>query len=950
MWRDLLEGAESARVLAEQESKRLREENTKLRQDSQLQAKRKSGQPSSAEGSDWDNIQGGSTVSTDGTLNELERLRSQILELQKVISVQADQLTRRARKEDRLYQQIEDLRLAQRTNGARSVAGDSIFERSASRARTNSRAGNDTPEVGLSETEREELEAQIDNLRDQVSSSKLEKNQLMELIDQLDAELDTAAKNAQNEAKRFDEDFNELVLDRNNLLLEIEEQDQRFQDLQAESQREIDCLGDERDAKIDECQHLQTDLKNQEENFFHLQSEMRSAIEGIGRLERDSQQNLQRATAKEKELDDANRDIEDLERQREAISKSLDEANTRIDTLTVREEHLHHEFALQNEELESDKIMIVELKTKLEKTEVSLQAEKDRARELSRRLTEERQQREAIASKEKKDVQRIMNDLNRQATSAAEEVRQLKKSLSSCEIEAATWKERLAELENILRATLGDNSGTRASFITSITTIQKGLQITSQDLDDARRRLDEKETTLTSRDNSLESLGLEYRKVMEALERERQNRKADKHSFEQALKSHQASTRTITQNNSRITELEHARRSDRAKLNQAEQQWRDQLSERNNVLLTVWKKLSAMCGPDWTHSNSLVNGNLPSLEVIGNILFWPVFSRNLLLAAKQVEGSLGTCKDKIRRLEQSLRREYSALEANLDMRIKRLDRIEDSVSAIRQAQQHGPPSKSSSHSTEVTKLRAENRSLKSEIQFLQQHPHPSHATSHARSQVDGNGNSPTAVVPPRASSSRGRGAAAHSAAAMSSALIRHHSTNVVEHLTGGSMGWDATSQLSVPDHRRSSALSTSSTAPLLQGGGGRSRERDISNLMIASTADLPAQMAQMQAYNQNMHAHTSSNPLAVAASGGTGASASGEQKWIHRLRELERRLKAEREARLLDRSGARKRLEERDRENDGLRKELEREKERREHEVAMGEEAATAASGGGGRT
>lgn len=53
-----------------------------------------------------------------------------------------------------------------------------------------------------------------------------------------------------------------------------------------------------------------------------------------------------------------------------------------------------------------------------------------------------------------------------------------------------------------------------------------------------------------------------------------------------------------------------------------------------------------------------------------------------------------------------------------------------------------------------------------------------------------------------------------------------------------------------------------------------------------------------------------------------------EQKWIHRLKELERRLKAEREARLLDRSGARKRLEQKVEENADLRAMLERERER----------------------
>jgi hypothetical protein len=62
----------------------------------------------------------------------------------------------------------------------------------------------------------------------------------------------------------------------------------------------------------------------------------------------------------------------------------------------------------------------------------------------------------------------------------------------------------------------------------------------------------------------------------------------------------------------------------------------------------------------------------------------------------------------------------------------------------------------------------------------------------------------------------------------------------------------------------------------------------------------------------------------------------GQEKWIQRLRELERRLKAEREARLLDRDGARKRLEERNAENEELRARLEKERMRREASQAPG--------------
>ncbi|KAH3963995.1 hypothetical protein HBH98_195080 [Parastagonospora nodorum] len=72
-----------------------------------------------------------------------------------------------------------------------------------------------------------------------------------------------------------------------------------------------------------------------------------------------------------------------------------------------------------------------------------------------------------------------------------------------------------------------------------------------------------------------------------------------------------------------------------------------------------------------------------------------------------------------------------------------------------------------------------------------------------------------------------------------------------------------------------------------------------------------------------------------------------EQKWIHRLKELERRLKAEREARLLDRSGARKRLEQKVEENADLRAMLEKERELKGED---GESVIRSASAAGSRT
>ena len=80
---------------------------------------------------------------------------------------------------------------------------------------------------------------------------------------------------------------------------------------------------------------------------------------------------------------------------------------------------------------------------------------------------------------------------------------------------------------------------------------------------------------------------------------------------------------------------------------------------------------------------------------------------------------------------------------------------------------------------------------------------------------------------------------------------------------------------------------------------------------------------------ESTNTELSSSSTVPVANGHHPSLAPSEQRWILRLKELERRLKAEREGRLLDRSGARKRLEERDNQIGGLKKELEMEKERK---------------------
>ncbi|OJD13511.1 hypothetical protein AJ78_06037 [Emergomyces pasteurianus Ep9510] len=924
MWKDMLDAETAAREQAEEENRKLRDELLRMKADA-ISGSRSGGSRvgkmsvisrSSASDRDIDRSAGLGTTSS-ATLVELELLKQENAELRREVSAQTSMLTSRNREKERLYQEIEDLKLGQRRgDGGRSVAGDSIFERSVSRSqdRSNSHASDGT-RSRVSDAERESLEIKNGELRDHVSTLKLDNQSLRAQLDECMSDLEALDRAYQADVEQAEEDLQTMQLERDQALQIAEEREEALQDLKAEAQEELDAMGDELDQKIDECQRMEVELNNQYENLKALQAEMRSASEGIIRLEEDAQNNLQKYKAVQQELDDANLELEQME-------KSLFEANNKIQRLTVQQESSQNEIAFLREEQDGDKIKIGDLESELKTCQMSLQSEKDRAKELDRRLAEERHQREVVGSKEKQEVQRIMNELNREATAAKDEVRKLKKHLSSREIEATTWKERLMELENSLREALGDLNGTRSSLLASITKLQQELDSTALELESTRTKLDEKESLLRNRDALLESHGLETRKLADLLERERQAHRADKHSFEQSLKSHHQASRTISQNNSRISDLEAARSQDRKRFSILEQQYKDQLGERNAMFLNIWKRLSAMCGPDWAHSNSLINGNLPSQEVIGNMLFWPGFSRNLLLAVKTVETHIGGFKARIKSVERNLTKEYQNLEHTLNIRVKKLERMEEMVQNLRSSQQHHRSTPPNPSSPEISKLRGENRLLKAELNLLQSH---SRARA-ANATVAGSGNT--------------HGASRHSASNLAAnALSRYSSSTAVDNTsTAGSQ----TNNQAPPPSRSSSTVSRGSSGipqPSQYSSSSTLTNNPVAPTSTSTSTQVTQQQSQYHHVTSPRHSHSSSEP--------------SQEKWIKRLRELERRLTAEREARLLDRSGARQRLEEQNARNEELAAELARQRMKQQYQGAIAatphnRTSSNSGSGGGG--
>lgn len=334
-----------------------------------------------------------------------------------------------------------------------------------------------------------------------------------------------------------------------------------------------------------------------------------------------------------------------------------------------------------------------------------------------------------------------------------------------------------------------------------------------------------------------------------------------KAQFDTFQKTHQHLSRTASTQDVRISELESTRNQERNKLLRLEQQSREQLAERNELLLALWQKLSALCGREWANSNTLIDRQvLPSLEVIATRL--PGFSKNLLSAVKAIETIVGSFQTKIKTVERELTREFQSLESNLEVRTKKLDRLETMV--------RNTVASSSSASSEAL----HNRLLRMEDKYRQLKVE--HATLKAAND---------------ARSSRAALAAAYSAMG-----------NNPEALIPSSGADPGSPSPSIPrgpiekDRARSSH-------------GGRN-----STLARTQTAPSSTEMA--------VSSHGEGEGRGGESSSGGGGN--NDNKWLFRLRDMEYKLKMEREARNQDRQAARARLGGLESENKDLRERVRR--------------------------
>lgn len=388
-------------------------------------------------------------------------LRIEIEELKRETVAQAAMLTSRNRERERLYNEIEDLKLHQlRGERVSSTTGDSRRDRAGLRGRagSGSRTSGDTATTVLSDVERSLYEHKLGQLRGEVSHLKLSNQELEKRLGDCLDDLEHAEMNRLAREKEFELELNVVARELRHANRDREqaatfklELEADYENLKREAQQEMGNMEAELERSRAELRQVKRDLSNRSDSFNALQTEMRSLSEVVLRLEDDQRARSRQVRNLQEELHDAHGEMASLER-------SLREANAKIERYTVQQESTQNEIAFLREEQDADKIKIGDLESALKGARGSVE-------KLETQIRDEKHEHDVAIKDLKQEAEKRVDEVRHQLAGAEEECQRLRKMVTTTEAEAIEWKNRFHEFEDGLSAALGEQNGTDASLI-----------------------------------------------------------------------------------------------------------------------------------------------------------------------------------------------------------------------------------------------------------------------------------------------------------------------------------------------------------------------------------------------------------------------------------------------------------------------------------------------------
>ncbi|KAF8676500.1 anucleate primary sterigmata protein b [Rhizoctonia solani] len=630
----------------------------------------------------------------------VEELEDENAALRREAQAQLDALAQLGEERDDALEELDAIRLAHEQLIRRHES--SLQDRSASRLQFEDERN-----------EREALEEDVNALRDKLTATNIEmesrENEFRVLEAELRADMDERDAEWRQEMAELGsrvEELQDALAAREEELREVR---LRNEDLEenttilhdqvetafAHVENERNALINEKEDREAELEAANADIAAQGKRIYELEEALEAAQAAEAEARQEREVEMQVVAALKEKLSTAKNELRSLQTSYTALEDQLAAQRERETEMSRRDDLIAEEMEdlrAIREELEAEKRA---LEDDLMRTEDKW--EKERA---------DREREGKIWAGRLEDAERLqaraVDELEHDLEHAREQLRSVELTLAQRDADLAAVQAALRSLE-----TARENSTTdKFSMELELDRLRRDLERCEDELARARRELADAESRGREREAVVDKMHAEKRDLETQLAVQRQTRL----NLSEKLDAAQANLKTIetdaASHKLRITELESRLSKDQRSHATTEAQYREQITERNTLLLTICKYIDQVLGADKKRSGD----GKPFTN-------FSVFHDRILERLRSLTMINTEFVKRSQELEVRLMGKIQELNKALDARMKGLDKFEVSLKTVAEARQ-GWRKKLGAKEGELDALRAHNDELTIQLRQL----------------------------------------------------------------------------------------------------------------------------------------------------------------------------------------------------------------------------------------
>ncbi len=229
-----------------------------------------------------------------------------------------------------------------------------------------------------------------------------------------------------------------------------------------------------------------------------------------------------------------------------------------------------------------------------------LVAEMQRERSNRERLENERDKLQREHDESARQSKRALEAKESALQSALSDLARTQALLSQRETDFAAVQDALQNMEKESKKLGESHTTARFSLQLEVDRLRRDVERLEDELARARKQLDDREGQGRDRESVLDKLHAENRDLSSQLAAQTQARLNMSEKLDNVQASLKNSEAEVTALRAKVTELEQRLSKDQRSLLSAESQYRDQLTERNTLLLTIYQYMDKILGVDKT--------------------------------------------------------------------------------------------------------------------------------------------------------------------------------------------------------------------------------------------------------------------------------------------------------------------------------------------------------------